>query len=266
MELQPTNDRAVLAMTLARVFLPPKTPEHTQALCTALADDLAEMAAELGIDLATPLAAYRHACSHFHEESALVHYSRLFLAPPVAARLNLGWYLDGCLFGPAQDLIRRRLRAFGLDKCEDFRDLVDHVAVLLEFQALLENQASRQEAADFAHTLLIPGLTGLEADIAKVAPDSPYRHLVALTRQALLALHPHQTEDKPRRQPFARRAARPDLVYCSVCGALIASARDLAVMRRALESAGLPTDHLDRCPDCRDAARGWEHRPLPAVR
>lgn len=262
MELQLTNDRAVLAMTLARAFLPPKTPEYAQALCTALADDLAEMAAGLGIDLAAPLASYRHACGHFHVESALVHYSRLFLAPPLAARLNLGWYLDGCLFGPTQDHIRRSLRAFGLDKREDFRDLVDHVATLLEFQAILENQASGDEAADFAHTLLIPGLTGLEADIAKVAPDSPYRHLAAIARQTLLALHPPVANDKPRRKPFAKRAARPDWVHCRRCNAPIATVRDLAVMRRALENAGLPADHLELCPDCRDAADGWGHRAI----
>lgn len=262
MELTLTNDRAVLAMTLARAFLPPKAVEHAQALCTDLADDLAEMASGLGIDIAAPLATYRHACAHFHTESALVHYSGLFLAPPLAARLNLGWYLDGCLFGPAQDHIRRYLRAFGLDKREDFRDLVDHAASLLEFQAILENQASSEEAADFAHTLLIPGLTGLEAAIAKVAPDSPYRHLTAIARQALLALHPPMANDKPRRKPFAKRASRPDLVHCRRCNAPFATARDLAVMRRALENAGLPADHLELCPSCRDASDGWGHRAI----
>ena len=266
MDLLLNNDRAILAMSLARAFLPPKTAEHAQALCADLADDLSEMAAGLDVDLTEPLASYRRACARFSAESALVHYSALFLAPPVAARLNLGWYLDGCLFGPAQDAIRDWYCAWGLDQREEFHDLIDHLASLLEFQALLENQASSEEASEFAHRHLIPGLAGLEADIAKAEPDSPYRHLAAITREALLALHPPLAADKARRQPFAKRASRPDLVRCQQCGAPIAAARDLAVMRRALESAGLPADHLDRCPDCRDAARGWDLRPLPAVR
>lgn len=268
MDISCNNSRTVLAMTLARAFLPPMEESHAAAMRDLLADDLTGMAGEQGLDLDDCLAGYRGACARFADgEDLLVHYSSLFLSPPLAARLNLGWYLDGNLNGHTQDALARWYGTWGVDKRDSFFDLLDHLASLLEFVGLLESRDARVDAARFAGQFLHAGLDGLERDLAATAPDSPYCHLAACARQALKALYPIQGEDaKPRVKYFARRKERPDWVSCLRCGAPIATARDVAVMRRALQSSGLPDKHLELCPDCRDGAHGWEKHALPRVR
>jgi TorA maturation chaperone TorD len=266
MDIPLINPRAVLAMTLSRAFLPPLEEGHAAALCVFLADDLADLDHALNLEILQPLAAYRDACTLYERESPLVHYSHLFLSPPPAARLNLGWYLDGVMFGPTQDALRRWFGIWGVEKRDSFLDLLDHAASLLEFVGMLDSREAAADAANFTGLFLHPALAGLERDLAASATDSPYRHLVACTRQALLALYPPLKNTGSRRRAFAARAQRPDWVHCEQCGEPIATARDLAVMRRTLHAAGLPAEHLSVCPACREIAQGWDHRGLPKPR
>lgn len=254
--------RAELALTLARAFLPPGQQDTADSLLL-LSDDLEDLGAELTVDLAESLIRFRQDCRRLGGSALLVHYSRLFLSPPLAARLNLGWYLDGSLNGPLQDALARWFAAHSVGKAASFHDLGDHLAVLLEFVGLLESQGESAVAREFVLRYLLPALPGLERDVTAADAASPYASLLSGLHAVFAALYPqHVTVAQTKSRPFANRADRPDRVHCTRCGAAIASARDLAVMRKALESSGLPAAHLDLCPDCREAPRIWEQAAL----
>lgn len=262
MDISLNNARTELALTLARGLLPP-SQRDTAALLALLADDLQDLGTALGLDLAVQLTAFRDACATLGDAALLVHYSRLFLVPPVAARLNLGWYLDGSLNGPLQDSLAGWHASRGMTRANGFRDLTDHLAAMLEFLGLLESRGESADAGTFATQLILPALAGLEGDVARAAADSPYRSLIAWLRAALTQLYGRENADaRTSRTPFAKRASRPGWVHCDRCHAPIATARDLAFMRKALTDNGLPSDHLALCPDCRGAARGRVDHPM----
>lgn len=262
MDAHTLTPRAEVALTLARAFLPPTQHETADSLLL-LSDDLEDLGGELMVDLAESLARFRQDCRRFGGNPLLVHYSRLFLSPPVAARLNLGWYLEGSLNGQLQDVLAGWYAAHGVGKSASFHDLGDHLAIILEFVGLLECQGETASAREFVRHYLLPALPGLERDVTSADVASPYASLLSWLHAALAALYPQPvTQAHARHKPFANRAQRPGWMHCNQCGAPIATARDLAVMRKALESSGLPAAHLDLCPDCRGAAQGWEHPPL----
>lgn len=266
MDISLGTPRALLALTLARAVLPPPA-DASPAIFGLLVSDLAELSVELGLDPAAPLDALRASCTSFVEDSPLVHYSRLFLSPSHPAHLNLGWYLDGSLYGTAQDSLRQWHAALGVDKSEDFKDLPDHLASLLELLGLLEGRGQADDAARFAQTFLHPALPRLEHGLAQVDGTSPYRALIGWMQAALNELYPPSADaTSPGRKPFGSRPQRPDWKHCTQCGAPVATARDVAVMEKALAESGLPANHLALCPECRGNTRGWDHRPLPTIR
>ena len=261
MDVQPHIARAEVALTLARAFLPPLEHDTTDYLLL-LSDDLEDLSGELAVDLSETLFRFRQDCRHFGGNPLLVHYSWLFLSPPVAARLNLGWYLEGSLNGPLQDVLAGWYAARGVDKSRSFHDLRDHLAVILEFVGLLESQGETAGAREFVRHYVLPALPGLERDVTAADAASPYASLLNWLHAALAALYPQAVETHASRKPFANRAQRPGWVHCNQCGAAIATAQDLAVMRKALERGGLPAMHLDRCPDCRAMGQSREHPRL----
>ncbi|MHB8167525.1 MAG: hypothetical protein ACYDDT_12275, partial [Sulfuricella sp.] len=65
-------------------------------------------------------------------------------------------------------------------------------------------------------------------------------------------------EKESDRRYFTKRGTAPDLVACKACGKPVATARELKVIIDRLQQCGLPSDHLELCPDCRDAIHGWK--------
>ncbi|PIX75245.1 MAG: hypothetical protein COZ38_06540 [Rhodocyclales bacterium CG_4_10_14_3_um_filter_68_10] len=250
-----------LWLTLSQAFLPPRQPETARAFRSELADDLRVLTAELGLNEGERLEAFRRSLRGIgHGQELLVHYASLFLSPPVAAHLNLGFHLDGTLFGPTQDSLDAWFANHGVERSVRFRDLPDHLAALLEFLAMLAaGTGTAGQADDFARHFLIPALPGLCREIELASGDSPYLHLARFAAEALRTLA-GSGEQAPAAKRHNRRSLDPakgELRHCKVCGQPFAREKEIRLLTAALAERGLPAGHLDTCPDCRDPAQGW---------
>jgi TorA maturation chaperone TorD len=263
------HSAADLWTTLGRAFLPPLEAAHWRALRTDLPLDLEDWSRELGLaDAPRPEGLLQAMAAYPEHEDLLVHYSGLFYAPPIRVHLNLGMYLDGGLNGPVQDHLARWHAAYGLDRSPDFHDLTDHLAAVLEFLGLITRLEEARLAAEFAQTTLLPALPRIiRAMELEGALASPYLWLLRYLHHALAFLYPAQTvPETPLRPRYRQREMGDGWRRCARCEKPIATERELSVMEKALHQAGLPSDHLRLCPDCRDGVQGFEHRSLPKTR
>jgi TorA maturation chaperone TorD len=259
-EATPAAGLADLWATLGRAFLPPLEPNHWRALHADLPLDLADWRRALALDAApapdgllTALAAYPE------HEPLLVHYSSLFYSPPIRVHLNLGIYLDGALNGPAMDALDRWHAAYGLDRSAAFHDQTDHLTAMLEFLAHICRVDEPRLAAEFAHTFLLPALPGLiRAMEREGAFASPYLWLLRFASAALARAYPPPPAQSgaPAKPRYRERPIGEGWRRCARCAKPIASEGELRVMEKALQEAGLPSDHLAFCPDCRDLRGG----------
>ena len=263
------HSTADLWISLGRAFLPPLEVGHWRALRTDLPLDLEDWSRELDLTGAPRPDGLLDAMMAYPEhEDLLVHYSSLFYAPPIRVHLNLGMYLDGGLNGPVQDSLARWHAAYGLDRSPDFHDLTDHLAAVLEFLGHITRLEEDRLAAEFAQTYLLPALPHIIRALEQGgALASPYMWLLRYLHHALAFLYPAQavpeTPDRPR---YRKREIGDGWRRCAHCEKPIATERELAVMEKALHQAGLPSDHLRLCPDCRDVVQGFQHRDLPRIR
>lgn len=247
-----------LWLTLAQAFLPPTAPAVADAFRTELPEDLLEIVDSLGGQAHKVVQAFRTSLDRFDDaQSLLRHYSALFLVPPVRARLNFAYHLDGRLNGRSQDALDATYAQFGVVRGERLADLPDHLSMMLEFLALLDRGEvdAAINVAAFAERFLTPALPRLCQEIEDAEQgDSPYLHLARLLELSLLPL----VEVPPTRRPRGRRPIDPDRgewQRCKVCGSAYASAKEIQLLTKALAEHGLPADHLDACPDCRNPAR-----------
>jgi hypothetical protein len=123
--------------------------------------------------------------------------------------------------------------------------------------------SARDEAAagDFARLCLVGAMPILAARLAQVAPDSPYTALAAFAAKAV-GRHRRAADfvpDKPNRRHDVTRGVWR---HCGECGKPYAREKEIAIMTLALRKAGLPADHLARCPDCRDRVQGYFRREI----
>lgn len=260
---------ADLWTTMGRALLPPLEVGHWRALRTDLPLDLEDWSRELDLTGAPRPDGLLDAMMAYPEhEDLLVHYSSLFYAPPIRVHLNVGMYLDGGLNGPTQDHLDRWHAAYGLTRSSRFHDLTDHLAAVLEFLGLITRLEETHEATKFAQTFLLPTLPRIvRAMEEEGAMGSPYLWLLRYLHHALVELHPSQpAAETPRRPRYRKRAIGDGWRRCARCANPIATERELAVMEKALRQAGLPSDHLRLCPDCRDLVQGFQHRDLPRIR
>ncbi|MHB1592158.1 MAG: TorD/DmsD family molecular chaperone [Sulfuricella sp.] len=271
------SPRAELWQCLARALLPPRGEILSRALREDLADDLEYLATTLGLDIAGAIGEARAALSRTDAESLLPAYSSLFLVPPIPAKLNAGVYLDGTLLGPNTRMLAEIFYRHGVEQSPDMHDTPDHFATILEFLALLFHKADVAEPA-----ILEPILDDMEAVRGllwrtlpelhrRVAETEQERSLPAvysaLLRIVKTALRDEQgiffyatgnDEQETARRYFTKRETAPDLVACKACGKPVATARELKVIIDRLLQNGLPSDHLELCPDCRDGIREWK--------
>lgn len=151
------ESRSEFYLCLARAFLPPKDESAWRAITEYLADDLESLAEELDYPLGGGIAEMRAAMRHFPDALSLLQtYGRLFLTPPVAARLNTAMYLDGSIMGGATLAMQSCYRRHGLDGAPHFHDLPDHLSMQLEFVAFLWGLAAgRAGSGDSAQALAL---------------------------------------------------------------------------------------------------------------
>jgi TorA maturation chaperone TorD len=192
-------EAADLLYCLAAAFLPPPAELTGRAWCHALAVDLDELGAELELDAAAAVRALRQmAATPAADEPWLVEFSRLFLVPPVAVTLNTGIYLEGGLGGASAQMMTQCYAAAGFAPREDFHDLPDHVAIQLEFVAVLLERAAGGDAdaeamaAEFVDGFVRHWVEPLRLACERAADRNPaasvYASLAAFTRAALDAL------------------------------------------------------------------------------
>lgn len=264
------NDREIqqtLWLTLANAFMPPQRPETAEAFRTLLAEDLEELCAALGIDAQQELADFRRHVGRIPDNrELLVDYSHLFLQSPIPAKLNLGIYVDGALNGPCLDVLENAYRLIGIAKRDTLKDLPDHVAVQLETLAVLFGEPDPAMSPEqFANLCLVGALPRLASAILAESPESPYAPLAVIAAKAIaeFAAVPDQ-KTQQRRRHTERRADTSLGVWrhCKACGKPFAREKEIAIMAKALAEAGLPAEHLDQCPDCRDVMQGYFKRTI----
>lgn len=255
-------------LVLAQALLPPGRPEVAEAFADGLADDLAELALPLGLDIAEELAGFSAAVSQFTEpQSLLIEYSRVFLPPNALATLNLSRYVDGSINGPCMDALENAYKAAGIEQQETLRDLSDHVSVQMECLAWLLGQTDGESAIapeTFTQICLVGALPRFAAAVLAAAPESPYANLVRIAAQAIdrYAQFDDAVENTGKKPNRRHDTSLGVWRHCKACDKPFAREKEIQIMARALEQAGLPADHLSMCPDCRDAVKGFFTRAI----
>lgn len=271
------SPRGELWQCLAQALLPPRGEILSRALREDLIDDLEDLAAILGLDISDAIKEAHTAFSGTNAESLLPAYSSLFLVPPIPAKLNAGIYLDGTLLGPKAQLLAEIFHRHGVEQSPEMHDTPDHFATILEFLALLFHRADA--AGPEILECILDDMQAIRDLLRFVLPEIAMR--VSSTEHerelppvysALLGVIDIALRDErciffavagadeagmPQRY-FTKRATAADLVSCKQCGKAIATARELKVIVDRLRQCGLPSDHLELCPDCRDGAQGWK--------
>lgn len=264
----PASRTPDLWYTLARAFMAPMQPAAALAFTSVLADDLEELLAEAGVDgAADDLAALRqHAAAFADPTVLLVEYSRLFLPPGALSTLNLTRFVDSGPLGPCMDALEHAYASHGLGPSDGLRDFPDHAARQIECLAVL-SERDAEAAVDFAQLCLVGALPRLVAALSAQAPESPYTALARLAARAIAVFgaSPSQPSEPNRRSTSARRRRDTSLGvwrHCDLCGKPFAREKEISIMAKALQAAGLPSEHLSRCPDCRDRAQGFFRRDI----
>jgi len=271
------SPRAEFWQCMAQALLPPHGKILSRALREDLVADLEDLAAVLGLDVEANLNELRAALSRTEAESLLPAYSSLFLVPPIPARLNAGFYLDGTLLGANTRMLAEIFYRHGVEQSPDMHDTPDHVATILEFLALLFHRADAagpemlepilddREALRALLLCVLPEIAVLVAETERERELPPvYSVLLGVIitalrdEQCVFFTATVDDEAKTARRYFAKREAASDLVACKQCGKPVATARELKVIIDRLHQSGLPSDHLELCPDCRDGTRGWK--------
>jgi TorA maturation chaperone TorD len=266
-------ERGEFYLCLARAFLTPQEPSAFEGLRDALADDLAELGESLGYGCVDAVADYRAAIAAIPDHVALLQlYSALFIAPPRAIQLNTGSYLDGAINGGSVSELDEIYHRCGVERGDDFHDLSDHLAIQLEFVALLYlRNAEALEAGTplppvrpehFLHNYVSRWLPAFIRDLgaADTGPNPwlPLAHILATS-----VAHDARAEALPPTELRARRAigkARHDRAERGV------TAEDMEFIAQKLREKGLSTDHLAIPPELRDETRGYSRGTPPGPR
>ena len=291
-------NRAETLLCLARAFLPPRDEADFSAMRDALGPDLRELDAELPLADTPQLTALCDTLAALPDHTRLLtSYSRLFLAPPAPALLNLGFYLDGGVMGGTCQTIERLYAEHGLERDAHFKDTADHLALYLQFlgwslaraEEALEagdEAAARKVLTDLHQSIVqhgLPALGKLIAQIDKAEREFPvariYSQLARLAESALERdAHAIQLllPRKPTLLDGGLSAANPTTlsgdadtgpeIGCAACGTSFVAGKELASMIAVLETQGLSTDHMKVCPDCRAGVMGMTALAPPKLK
>lgn len=271
--------RSEFYLCMARAFMAPAEEETFHAMRDALAADLGELAAQLGYAIDTPLARYREQIGRVPDQTALLQiYSALFVAPPSAAHINVGQYLDGAINGGSVKAMEQAYRRCGVERDERFRDLSDHLSVQLEFVAFLYAAAARRctgdasrepmpvDPGEFLQTFAMRWLGGLCGDLAQASAEreleaNPYEPLALILNAAVISdAVAVEVDAKAARKQHAIEHARSKQVGRAITD------EDMARIARKLKEHGLSTDHLAVPVELRDATMGLEKKSTPGLR
>lgn len=261
------TSRAEFYLVLAQAFMPPESVTAGEAMKSCLADDLEQIAAEAGYALDPQITALRRALGRVESPLTLLQdYSGLFLQPPREVQINASLYLDGAVMGRSVDRLEAAYRTLGLERAECFRDLPDHLSVVLEFLALLHARAAQgaeaqqgDEIGTFVRDFLlcwVPHFArAIERAVLEKGHSPVYLHLARVLQEALVRDAGEITDElwrviAPERFAGASKRER-EMLCCRECGAEIAPAARVRRVKKVLEKEGIDTGHLDLCMNCR---------------
>lgn len=263
--------RAELYLMLSRAFLPPTQADAYIAFVDILPGELGDAADSAGYALADEIAAYATAAAAIADHTTLLQtYAALFLMPPREVQLHAAVYLDGAILGKSADALEIFYAKHGLARSEDFHDLPDHLAAILEFLALLYAKAAEtdgepradlvKDATDLNRHLLLSWVPVMGRQAEHIAAETGlgrlYLELMRILQGALvtdaapLSEHLQRVLDPSLVPPPPAEDSR-DMVKCRACGADIAPAARIRRVRKVLEREGIDTSHLALCPRCR---------------
>lgn len=285
------TERAEFYLCLARAFLPPAGDAVYRGLKEQLGDDLGELGERLGYSIAAPLAEFRAAMRDIPDGLTLLQiYSKLFLTPPAPSHLNGGFYLDGTVMGRSVQEIESCYRRFGVVRSPEFHDAPDHLSSLLEFLALIHARAAEAEAANdgasagmlrheaggFARAYVMPWLPALRRDLDEADAHGRPGVYAALAEALQVALAHDFASADAASEPVALalanspddRSARlaSDPLRCRGCGTAFIATDGMHDILLSLTRAGLGTEHLELCPECRTRAMGLTSMPEPDLK
>lgn len=246
-----------LWMVLAKAWLPPMTAQEQQAMGEDLSDDLRELFGLLEIGSASDaFAQLQRRLAALAGQQLLVQYSSLFLAPPVAASLNLGAYASGNGGAAFSQRGQQILQQLGLQQNEQLHDTGDHLAIQLELLAHLEVLPEQGSMLREQLARLLASVQGLHRLLQQRAADSAYLDLCQLLGAAL---H-RRVADFPTAQPMAAAEADkrmpelptadphapplddPQLLRAAAAHGVTAEAMQFIVDQ--MQAKGLGTEHL----------------------
>jgi len=257
---------------LARSLLVPRGHSLFSALREDFVPDLEAVAHECVISgLEHPIACLRAELIGIGNATELLAvYSRLFLTPPIPAPLAVGRYLDENQSGDTARYLGRLMAYHGVKQSEGINDGSDWLPTLLEYVALrIEQQEEKQpeerepawaDVQEIRVRFLLPSGRRIAAQAkageAEYGLPAVYSTLLDIV---VLALEDQECRFFPpmpaaEASTAARAPEHPDptqMVACRACGHAIATAPEFSVIVARLKAAGLPSDHLRVCPDCR---------------
>lgn len=271
---------------LARSLLVPRGESFLAALREDFAPDLEAVARECAVSgLEQPIQRLRSELSKVGDATELLAvYSRLFLTPPVPAPLNVGRYLDGNRPGDSAQQIARLMAHHGVAQSDAINDAPDLLPTLLEYLALRIGQQDGKELDERKPTwvdvqelrvrFLLPSSRRIAAQAkageAEYGLPSVYSSLIGIVVSALedrdgRLFPPMPATGTSSRESAVEQPGAAQMVACRICGRAIASARDIGVIIERLRDAGLPSDHLSVCPDCRGGNRRTSRVPTEST-
>ncbi|MFN2362647.1 MAG: molecular chaperone TorD family protein, partial [Marinobacter sp.] len=164
---------------LAQAWRPPTAEAQCQALRECLAGDISGLGKELGLELDTRDLA--DSLAEVSDQALLVGYSRLFLAPPYAAHLDLGSGVDGEQMGSYAQAMMQTLTDLALQLPEDSHEHPDYLPVMLEVALHLETEDAPDRYRQGHLEQLAKGLEPLCQSLGERTPDSLWYQLASLT-------------------------------------------------------------------------------------
>ncbi|MGS2744749.1 molecular chaperone TorD family protein [Halomonas sp. LS-001] len=229
-------------------------------------------------------------------QQLLLGYSKLFLAPPAPAPLNLGAYLDGSLMARSVQAMEMLYRKYGLERDSHFHELPDHLSLNLQWLAWVfseiaeseqhnaHNIAAISDAATMLRDFSLPALEGIRRKVVAASGDTitqPWRLLIELIQSQLTndlnILAPYAAQSfantsvaketlgsdlsMAQVHTFETSDAPKEQLICRSCGSSFESSPVLAEMRKRLQEAGVSADHMSLCSRCQNSDNNAAMKP-----
>lgn len=290
-QLKTLSPRAELYLCLSQAFRPPVGEGALDHFKQALVEDLFALHDEVALDDPHQISTLLDFLADYDDsEALLVEYSRLFLSPPASAPLNLGYYLDGALYGQSTSEMESLYQKYGMERDAGFKDLPDHLSLQCFFYAwamahameLIGQEASQQQVfavlmdlrgamSRFGLASLNPLIQKIDQGVGEHKLNPLYSELTRLLRSVLERDLRFLNEFLPKE--IRVETAKPEpidltaeaqislnpkgtVVNCISCGKAFSHSDQMAIMITKLQADGLATDHLLVCSECRTQAMG----------